>query len=123
MIVDALVILRFRFVPSHVRMGIQLRGNVANQILHEHRIFIGAFGDGLFVLAQACGILAPDLPDPVAALRERLESQKKQATDIKALFASREQLAEARLEPGMTFEEIARRTQAIALGLWPDQPR
>jgi hypothetical protein len=73
-------------------------------------------------LAQVGDVLPDDLQDPIAALQTRLEGVSPKGTDLKALFHSRESVADARLEPGMPFEEIARRAQAIALGLWPDEP-
>jgi len=72
-------------------------------------------------LAQVCGVLDAAIDDPVAALRARLGSES-HGSDLKALFAARQPAAGARLEPGASFEEIARRTQAIALGLWPEEP-
>ena len=71
-------------------------------------------------LAQVGGVLPADLQDPVTALQDRLARAPTDGTDLKALFTSRASIADARLEPGMPFEEIARRAQAIALGLWPE---
>src|ERR1700722_3553162 len=49
-VVDALVILRFRLVPGHFRVGIQLQGHVSHQILHKNRVFVGALRNRLIVL-------------------------------------------------------------------------
>ena len=49
-IVDALEIFRLDLVPRHPGVSIELERHVAHQILHEHRVFIGALRHELFVL-------------------------------------------------------------------------
>ena len=100
-------------------------GRIVEFLCHDERGPRLPRADALNVaaaLAQASGVIPGDLPNPVAALRDRIDNGNARTTDLKALFNSRAALAETRLRPGMTFEEIARRTQAIALGLWPDDP-
>ena len=49
-IVDALEVFRLDFIPPDLRMRVQLQRHVAHQILHEHRVFVGALGHELLVL-------------------------------------------------------------------------
>src|ERR1043165_9087408 len=48
-IMDTFVIFRFDLVPSHVGMGVELQGDVADQVFDEYRVFVGALGDGFFI--------------------------------------------------------------------------
>src|SRR5437868_2604347 len=49
-IVDAFEVFRLHLVPGDIAMGIEFDGHVSHQVLDKDRVFVGAFGDGFFVL-------------------------------------------------------------------------
>ena len=84
-VMDGLEVLRFDPVPGNVVLRVRARGDVADQVLDEDRVVVGAFGDGFFIgaleeavklragagLDQANEVLDPDgalEPDGVSDL-------------------------------------------------------
>src|ERR1035437_1991133 len=50
-IVNALLVLRLNLVPGHFRMRVQLQGDIAHQVLDEHRVVVGALRHRLLIFA------------------------------------------------------------------------
>ena len=55
-IVDTLEVFGFDLVPCDMRVGVEAGGDVTNQIFDEHGVFIGPFGDVLFIRAFEQGL-------------------------------------------------------------------
>ena len=55
-VVDALVVLGFHFVPGHVGMGVELERDVAHEVFDEDRVFVGLHGNEPFVRPLKQGV-------------------------------------------------------------------
>ena len=56
MVVDAFVVLGLDAVPADVGDLVEVEGDVADEVLDEDGVFVGAFGDGFFVGALEEGV-------------------------------------------------------------------